>query len=354
VLLFHLQVHWFSLGWTGVTLFFVLSGFLITGILLDARGSPHCLRDFYVRRGLRIFPIYYLTLLVVTVVAVILDQKVGDLPYYLIYAQNYLLGVTNFTPSFPVAFNQSWSLAVEEQFYLLWPLAVLWLSRRKLLILTASLFGLGFASRALLLLATHNAALMDAALPAQLEPLAAGAILAILVRSGRDLRSIAIKGMYIAAAAGAWLLYLIHANGLPAYWHPDVWATSLDNLPTVTLLALFFGGIVSMAVAGTAILSNLLRLRVLRHIGKVSYGIYMYHFPVYMAVDEFLWHAFPGEPGLVPLAHPVGKIVITYLLALASWRLVESPLLRLKERFARQLPGTLRTSHLSAENTPDR
>ncbi len=335
VLLFHLEAYWFSLGWAGVTLFFVLSGFLITGILLDAKGSPHYLRNFYARRGLRIFPIYYLTLFVITVVAVVLGRSVGDLPYYLVYTQNYLLGATSFTPSFPDAFNQSWSLAVEEQFYLLWPLAILWLSRKRLLILTATLFGLGLVSRALLLVLTHNETLMDTALPAQLEPLAAGAALAILVRSGHDIRAIAVKGMWVAIASGAWLLYLVHANGLSAYWHPQEWASSPSNLPTVTLLALFFGGIVSMAVAGTPILSHLLRLRPLRHIGKISYGIYMFHFPVYVVVDKFLWHAFPGEPGLVPFAHPVGKLVITYLLALASWRFVESPLLRLKDRFAR-------------------
>jgi peptidoglycan/LPS O-acetylase OafA/YrhL len=333
VLLFHLQVRDFSLGWVGVTLFFVLSGFLITGILLDAKGDPHYLRNFYVRRVLRIFPIYYLTLLGVTAVALILDQKVGDLPYYLVYAQNYLLGITNFTPDFPIAFNHSWSLAVEEQFYLLWPLAVLWLSRRKLLSLIAFLFVLGLASRTFLLMVSHNADLMDAILPGQLEPLTAGAGLAVVVRLGIGGRAITRVGLLVAAAAGAWLLYLVHANGLLAYWHPESWATQPGNLPTITLLALFFAGVTSVAVAGSPLLAPL-RLAPLRHIGKISYGLYMYHFPVFVAVDKFLWHAFPGDPGVVPQAHLVGKVVITFLVAAASWKLVESPLLRLKDRFA--------------------
>jgi peptidoglycan/LPS O-acetylase OafA/YrhL len=333
VLLFHLQVRGFSLGWTGVTLFFVLSGFLITGILLDTKGGPHFLRNFYWRRALRIFPIYYVALISVAGIAVLLDQKVGDLPYYLIYAQNYVLGITNFTPNFPIAFNHSWSLAVEEQFYLLWPLAVLWLSRRRLSIVIWGLFGLGLASRGFLLLVSHNADLMDAALPTQLEPLAAGAALAVLTRSGAEIRVIARAGLSVAVASGALLIFMIHANGLPAYWHPDVWETVPANLPTISLLALFFAGVLSVAVAGNTILSNLLRLRFLRHIGKISYGLYMYHFPVFVAVDKFLWHAFPGEPGLVPLAHPVGKIVLTYLVTLTSWKLLESPLLRLKGRF---------------------
>ncbi len=335
VLLFHLQVHWFSLGWAGVTLFFVLSGFLITGILLDAKGSPGYLRNFYARRALRIFPIYYLALFGVVAVALVLEQKVGDLPYYLVYAQNYLLGITNFTPDFPVAFNHSWSLAVEEQFYLLWPLAVLWLNRRRLSILIAVLFGLGLASRTFLLLVSHNADLMDAALPSQLEPLAAGAGLAVLMRSGRGHAVVVRAGAVVAAVAAALLLILVYLNGLSAYWHPEVWATRAWNLPTITLLALLFAGLVAAAASGRTVLSPLLRLPLLRHIGRVSYGLYMYHFPVFVAVDKFLWHAFPGDPGLVGPAHPLAKIAITYLAALASWKLVESPLLKLKDRFGK-------------------
>ena len=341
VLLFHLQIRDFSLGWAGVTLFFVLSGFLITGILLDAKGDPHYLRNFYMRRILRIFPIYYLTLLSVTIVALILDQEVGDLPYYMVYAQNYLLGITNFAPDFPIAFNHSWSLAVEEQFYLLWPLAVLWLSRRKLLILVSSLFVLGIASRAFLLVVFHNPDLMDTALPGQFEPLTAGAGLAVVVRLGVSDRAVARAGMSVAVVAGAWLTYLVHANGLEAYWHPDVWATQPANLPTLSLLALSFVGVTAVAVSGNLVVTAPLRLAPLRHIGKISYGLYMYHLPVFVAVDKLLWHAFPGEPGLVPQAQLVAKLVITYLVAVASWKLIESPILRLKDRFARKLSSEL-------------
>lgn len=334
VLAFHLEFPWFSLGWAGVPLFFVLSGFLITGILMDAREAPNYLRNFYVRRAFRIFPIYYLTLFAVATAAVVTGQRIDSLPYYLLYAQNYLLGATNFTPEFPVAFNHSWSLAIEEQFYLLWPFAVMWLGRRKLLGLTGLLFGFALASRAGLLAVTDNPALMEASLPGQLDALSAGAGLAVLLHSGVDVRSVSRKAVLVMAASGMALLFLVHRNGLDSYWHPDSWATQPQNLPTLSLLALFFASLIAVALAGAPLLSALLRSSLLRHIGKISYGIYMFHFPIFVLVDKTLWKLFPGEPNwAVHLAHPLGKVVLTYLLALASWRIVESRLLSLKARF---------------------
>lgn len=334
VLAFHLEFPWFSLGWAGVPLFFVLSGFLITGILMDARGAPNYLRNFYVRRAFRIFPIYYLTLFAVAAAAIAMGQRIDSLPFYLLYTQNYLLGATNFNPQFPVAFNHSWSLAIEEQFYLAWPFAVMWLGRRKLLALAGSMFGIGLAARAGLLAATGNPALMDASLPGQLDALSAGAGLAILLRSGVDIRALSRKAALVMVVSGSLLLVMVSRNGLDSYWHPDTWATQPQNLPTLSLLALFFAALVALALAGAPLLSRLLAWNPLRHVGKISYGIYMFHFPIFVLVDKTLWKLFPGEPNqLVHLAHPAGKIALTYLLALVSWRVIESPLLRLKSRF---------------------
>jgi len=337
VLAYHLNLRGFSLGWTGVLLFFVLSGFLITGILLDSKGQPGYFRNFYLRRALRIFPIYYLTLVAIALLALWQHQKLGDLGYYLTYTQNYVLGFTNFTANFPILFNQSWSLAVEEQFYLLWPAAILLLDRQKLKVAIPAMLGLGIASRTAALLALHNPSIVPTviytSLPTQMDSLAVGAGLALLVRSGVKPEVLARRAFWTCLLVGAILFWLIDTTGVSNYWHVSGWAMLPSNLPMPTLIALFWGALLVFVVLGNSILSSILRLGFLRQIGKISYGIYIYHFPVYVLVDSYLSGLFPQDgPILVRALLPMTKLLITCLLALASWRLIESPLLRLKKR----------------------
>src|SRR4051812_42732359 len=132
-----------SLGWCGVDLFFVLSGFLITGILYDAKGSPHFFRDFYMRRVLRIFPLYYGVLFLVFIVVPLLhpltrasDQQFIHNQHWLwLYMANIPQALTNAWPLKTgwVNLNHFWSLAIEEHFYLIWPALVFLLQRRTLM-----------------------------------------------------------------------------------------------------------------------------------------------------------------------------------------------------------------------------
>src|ERR1043165_9488354 len=118
--------------WIGVQLFFVLSGFLITGILLDERGAPRFFRDFYLRRQLLIFPLYYLVLIVRFA---IVPRFVPDTSVPLDVALGFWLYLSNWTDLYTHGvngFGHFWSLAVEEQFYLAWPLAVARLGARGL------------------------------------------------------------------------------------------------------------------------------------------------------------------------------------------------------------------------------
>ena len=339
MLAYHLNLRGFSLGWTGVLLFFVLSGFLITGILLDSKEHPGYFRNFYLRRALRIFPIYYLALVVIVLMALWQHQSLADLGYYLTYTQNYLLGFTNFTANFPTMFNQSWSLAVEEQFYLLWPAAILLLDRRKLLVAIPAMLAVGVLSRAVALFALHNPTVVPTviytSLPTQLDSLAVGAGLAVLVRSGLQPKALARRALAVCLLVGAVLFWLIDTTGVSNYWHVSGWATHVSNLPMPTLTALFWGGLLAFVVLGDNLLSSLFRLGFLRQIGKISYGIYIYHFPVYVLVDSYLSPHFPQDGSLLgQVLPPLTKVLVTFLVALASWLLVESPLLRLKKRFA--------------------
>lgn len=339
VMLYHLNPRsdWFSLGWTGVVLFFVLSGFLITGILVDSAGAPAALAGFYARRALRILPIYYLSLVVVTIWAAVHHEPLSDLRYYLTYTQNYLLGATDFRPAFPLLLNHTWSLAVEQQFYVLWPLVALRLRPRRLLAVAVALLVLATALRALILFDLRSPGLIYTSLPTQMDSLAAGAALAILVRVVPDPRSLARPALGLMAAAGAVLLVLIHADGLAAFWHMETWGSEPLDIPFLTLLALLFSGLLAVSVLGSpsGLLPSLLRLALPRHLGRISYGLYMYHFPAYFLVDRLIWGYLPQQDGrLEQLAPPAAKLLLAYLLALASWQLIESPLSRLKSRLS--------------------
>ena len=127
-------------GWAGVDLFLALSGFLITGILIDARGSPRFLRNFFARRILRIFPLYYVALVVYYCFLQPIEEPgtpAASPIWFFAYGSNILAAIYGWPSRFVGHF---WSLAVEEQFYLLWPLLVLWLPARRLLIACMSLW----------------------------------------------------------------------------------------------------------------------------------------------------------------------------------------------------------------------
>ncbi len=123
VLVFHLSPYRFPFGWTGVDLFFVLSGYLITSIIITNGHSPGFYRNFYMRRGLRIWPIYYLTLFILVLTNGWLrePQPMAGLIYAITHTQNIPSFWRGSTPPFHRAFDHSWALALEEQFYLVWP-----------------------------------------------------------------------------------------------------------------------------------------------------------------------------------------------------------------------------------------
>ena len=143
---FHLGLPGMSLGWVGVQLFFVISGFLITGILLRSRERPFYFRNFYVRRTLRIFPIYYVLIALYFVTAGVQGDwaTVKLLPYYLTYTQSYPQLATRYVCA-PML-GHTWTLAIEEQFYLLWPLAIYLVRGRRLFVALAAFLAIAVGS----------------------------------------------------------------------------------------------------------------------------------------------------------------------------------------------------------------
>jgi len=326
VMLFHLNVPGFSLGWAGVYLFFVISGFLITGILLDTKNNYHYYRNFYARRILRIFPIYYLSLLVLTVAGLIVGWNIADFPYYVLYLQNYVFGLSRWQPNFPHMFDHTWSLAIEEQFYLVWPLLIFLLNQKQLRYLLLGLFVLAWGTRVLIFFTLHSRSLLFTPLPTALDSLSVGAYLALVARS-RDTspNDLAKRGALLSVFSGGGLILLAIASRLSSPLGLGLWVVTHSNL---TLFALFFGGGLAFIVFRNTLLSSFLRMAWLRHIGKISYGLYLYHYPVYSLIDKVSGgHAVPEWLGMA------SRVVLTYTIALISWHFIESPLHALKKRF---------------------
>ena len=183
----------FHVGWCGVDLFFVLSGFLITGLLLDAKGGPHYFRNFYARRTLRIFPLYYAVVFFSLVILPNLPEGIlpaqkaqsfgrieGDEIWYWTYLSNYSIAAAGQWRH--GILDVSWSLAIEEQFYLLWPLLVAKLGRGALWRLCAGLILLAPACRLALLAAGADELAPYVLTPARIDTLAIGASLALAIR----------------------------------------------------------------------------------------------------------------------------------------------------------------------------
>jgi peptidoglycan/LPS O-acetylase OafA/YrhL len=325
----------FPLEWgSGVTLFFVLSGFLITGILLRCRdiisstkqGIGFTLQRFYVRRFLRIFPIYYLAL---TTAVIIFKKTRSDFLWYLTYTTNIMIFVHD---SWNEYLSHFWSLAMEEQFYLIWPLIILLLPQKHLLkaifttITLAPLFrfigcyGLGLST------------IQIGVFPiASLDALGLGALLAFYTHNHDQFKhakqNLCKFGLLIC------LPLLVSFTIISFAFRGTV---LLNILIKPTILAIFFVWLVNSAAKGFGGISGrLLELRPLVFIGKISYGIYTYHYFMNPIFDRILWYfnLFNSIP--LPLVFAL-KILATLALAIPSWFLIEKPINNFKKHFAYQ------------------
>ena len=344
----YLPVSW---GWAGVDVFFVLSGFLITGILFDSRNTPHHFRNFYIRRTLRIFPLYYAVFAVLLLLAPFLHWNwdwrwllwpayLGNFTYYLPHSPlpsahfDLASGVLTSRTYALVQLNLGhfWSLCVEEQFYLIWPWIIFSIKDRKKLICICLAFIVicpalrSYADHFLPPYALNDALYFST--PFRFDALLFGALIALLQRGpSRRAMLIAARGGLVLLAGGALLLLTLapHAfNVTPGLTYP-LWRLSLK---------LSFADAVSACVLVMALefgspTFNLLSLPPLRWFGRITYGAYVFHDIPRVLFTRLLTPYF-ADPGL-----PVAALafVVTLLLAWASFRWLESPFLRLKERW---------------------
>ena len=326
-------------GGYGVTMFFVLSGFLITGILLDAKAKPHYFRNFYARRSLRIFPLYlaFLALVFLVVPAVFTVSsyyrtQVHEQAWYWTYLTN--IGVTahGWAPGFQY-FGHLWTLAVEEQFYLVWPLVVLLVRRTTLVPLCAVLVVAALVVRVVLMFAGHEVA-TDVLLPANLDALALGGLLAAWARGPRPFPMPLVRRAAVVATAG--FVVVAAASAALPVTSEVTWSLQ------ATFASFAFAAVILLSVLGGErhVLRRVLGHRAVREAGLMSYGFYVVHQPVLFLVVRG-WHLDAGVlpavagsrlPGLLVVG--VVAFALSAALAVASWRWFERPILALKSRFA--------------------
>jgi peptidoglycan/LPS O-acetylase OafA/YrhL len=329
-------------GVWGVDLFFVLSGFLITGILHDDKCSPHYLRSFYVRRTLRIFPLYFgILLLLFGVLPALpipypdgLAQSAHEQTWLWTYTCNVYLARQG-AWALPYV-SHFWSLAVEEHFYLLWPWVVRALSTEALLGVSLGGAVFALALRAALSLAGASDVALVVLTPCRIDALCIGAALALAVRAAGTVR--------VAGLARRWILPLAALVLLLSAWHTATRGLlSSVVLPARgTLIASFFGALLIVGVVAprASLAGRFFGARAMRALGKYSYGLYVFHGVVAYALVEHgplpALEAALGSHLAAMLAQAALGAGISLALAVASYELYEKQILKLKDRLAPQ------------------
>jgi peptidoglycan/LPS O-acetylase OafA/YrhL len=324
--------------WSGVDLFFVLSGFLIGGILLDARAATNYFKIFYTRRFFRIIPIYAVVLLA-TWLAESVGRWVpygdfrwvgnGSLPWYS-YAtltQNFWMAWTGTLGA--LALTVTWSLAVEEQFYLTLPFVVRFVSVRRLrAVVLAGICAAPLLRIGLRFLWPQNLIAGYRLMPCRADALLLGVLAAILLRDDSWRARIQRNNAFFAIS----ITVLLLGTAFLTLRAPS-WSSPLMTSVGYTWLALFYVVLLLYAVTRpTSFLSRALRLHGLAWLGSIAYGAYLLHQGVLFLLFGFLWRQYPQIAGGYTALTAFAALGATLLAARLSWRFFENPLIRFGHR----------------------
>lgn len=335
--------HWqvaslLDFGSIGVNIFFVISGFLITGILLNdrrrhenepaTRGS--LMKNFYIRRTLRIFPVYYL--LIFLCYFFLPDSPIrGHFGYYLTYTTNFMFFKNQ---HWDPMLAHLWSLSVEEQFYLLWPWLIIFVSRKNLLPVMTGFLALGVLSFYLFQLLFPGAQYISILTPTCFDAFSIGALLAYFMQ-------------YDAAAGKKFIARLPWIGVIALGLYITFALLHFSMTPQRTLIALTSAWIIWFTITRTDSFVHryFLNNRILVAIGKMSYGVYLYHNLVPWLVS-FVKLTMKKHGIFIPLVNAsvpskydpawtiVQQVVALLLISWISWKIIERPINNLKDRFA--------------------
>jgi peptidoglycan/LPS O-acetylase OafA/YrhL len=345
-------------GWVGVDCFFVLSGFLITGLLFDAKNAKRYFTNFYARRILRIFPLYYAVLIFALIILPRIHHPkmanfgriAGDEWCYWAYLSN--LSIAYRSEFRHAILDVSWSLAIEEQFYFIWPIAVALLNRRKLMGLAGVTAVLAFLSRIVLVSFDVHPIPIYVLTFCRVDALAVGAWLALLVRGPSGVATLSrwTRPLMLGSAVIIAALW---------FWRGWGWEDPVVQAVGFTLNALFFLALLGHVV-GTpiGILARIFCWSPLRVLGKYSYALYWCHLSV-RAVFRDLWYGpkqfwevggsqIPGQ-----LIFYVLSIGASLVCAFVSWHAFEKHFLGLKRFFdTKREPRSSHVAHGPGSETP--
>jgi peptidoglycan/LPS O-acetylase OafA/YrhL len=319
----NLLISTFGAGAFGVDLFFALSAYLITSLLLRERTATGALdlRGFYLRRILRIWPLYLAFVAFAAILGLLIPSQHLPLRYvaaYCLLAGNWSYVFYGLPASFSVPL---WTISIEEQFYLAWPLAIRRATVRTIAVIAVSLLVIANAWRIWLAITAAPVDQMEYNTFTRLDPIAWGVLIALFSHKLPQLSRSQRIALLCAGAVACIVEY-----GFTVLINPPKFSTwKLAMSHPVTSLA---STAVLLAVMGSQ--NSFLRNSWLLYLGKISYGLYVVHEFAHLCAKYIL----PASTPLQVLAQTAISLALTILLAAASYRWLESPFLRLKERFA--------------------
>jgi len=331
-------INYSYFGWLGVDLFFVLSGYLITDILLKTLAKKNYLKNFYFRRVLRIFPLYYLSLFIFLIILLKISNL--DFDYYAnnqiwlwTFLQNWLY-IFKPPPSHSVILNHYWSLAVEEQFYAFWPLVILLLRKIKyLFFFIASLLVLVLLLRYVVwIYHIEDLAYFNLYTFSRIDGICIGCMVALIQKTDLHFLSRNTAWIIITFAGLNFLFDFVNRH--------NQFSFPFFALIGYTTFAMIFGLLVHEATLGKSHwIKAIFSVPILRFLGRISYGLYIFHWPVYIIAYPYVDHLSKNllENTSLYSLHPfcssiictIGGIVISIL----SYRFFEIYFLKLKKNF---------------------
>lgn len=328
-----------EIGWVGVDLFFVLSGFLITGILKKSKGKGGYFKNFYARRTVRIFPLYYLNLAIFFVLIPIILKNVPDEISKMAQSQFFFWTyLTNWYFAFQGSFNETpggyfWSLAVEEQFYLFWPFVVYFISTENLKKLCVLLFGLCFLLRATILFSGLSTTAAYTITFTHMDGLVAGSWLALMILDGNIGRDDRYRAKISISICLSVLFCIWLWQGTFHFWNFYV------ALVAYSVLAILFCSVLLLVLFSEydSLVFKLSTFVPIKSFGIYSYSLYLIHVPLYHFLKKILYPGlnavFYNSKILPVMSLFFVSVTLVWILGYLSWNLYEKHFLAIKKYF---------------------